>query len=102
MPLDMEVGLSPGVVVLDRDPAPHQKKKGAQPPIFGPCLLWPNSWMDQGATWYRGRPWHRPHCVRWGPRSTHNGTPPNSRPTSVVAKWSPISATAVHVHLMQG
>ena len=19
--------------------------KGAQPPIFGPCLLWPNGWM---------------------------------------------------------
>jgi len=21
-------------------------KKGAHPPIFDPCLLWPNSWMD--------------------------------------------------------
>ena len=21
--------------------------EGAQPPIFGPCLLWPNGWMDQ-------------------------------------------------------
>jgi len=20
-------------------------------PIFGPCLLWPNGWMDQDATW---------------------------------------------------
>ena len=27
---------------------PH--KKGVQPPIFGPCLLWQNSWMDQDAT----------------------------------------------------
>jgi len=27
--------------------------KGAQPPpILGPCLLWPNGWMDQDATWY--------------------------------------------------
>jgi len=25
--------------------------KGAQPPIFGPCLLWPNGSMDQDATW---------------------------------------------------
>jgi len=25
--------------------------KGAQPPIFGLCLLWPNGWMDQDANW---------------------------------------------------
>ena len=30
--------------------------KGAEPPIFGPYLLWSNGWMDQDATWYRGRP----------------------------------------------
>ena len=23
--------------------------------IFGPCLLWPNGWMDQDATWYEDR-----------------------------------------------
>ena len=34
---------------------PHQKW-AQQPPIFGPCLLWPNDWMDRDATWYRGRP----------------------------------------------
>jgi len=52
-------------------PHPQTKKEGAKPPsIFGPCLLWPNGWMDQDATWYRGmlegRPRPRPHCVRWG------------------------------------
>ena len=26
----------------------------AEPPIFGPFLLWPNGWMDQDATWYGG------------------------------------------------
>jgi len=31
-------------------------KKGAQPPIFGPFLLWPNGWMHQDATWHGGRP----------------------------------------------
>ena len=36
---DMQVGLGPGHIVLDGDPA---IPKGAQPPIFGPCLLWPN------------------------------------------------------------
>jgi len=39
MPLGMEVGLVPDNIVLDRDPAPQ---KEAKPPIFGPCLLWPN------------------------------------------------------------
>jgi len=39
----------------------------AQPPIFGPCLLWPNGWMDQDATLYRGRPQPKRHCVTWGP-----------------------------------
>jgi len=25
-------------------------KKAAEPPIFGPCLLWPNAWLDQDDT----------------------------------------------------
>jgi len=39
----MELGLGPGHTVLDgaQLSAPPQKK-GAQPPIFGPCLLWSN------------------------------------------------------------
>jgi len=46
MPLGTEVGLGPGHIVLDRDPAPSPKK-GAQQPhsTFCPCLLWPNGWM---------------------------------------------------------
>jgi len=43
MALGIEVGLGPGDIVCDADPAPP---KGAQPPIFGPCPLWPNGWMD--------------------------------------------------------
>jgi len=38
MPLGTEIGLSPNDIVLDGDPAPLPKK-GAEPPIFGPCLL---------------------------------------------------------------
>ena len=52
--------------------------------------------MDHDSTWYEGRPRSRPHCVRWRP-----STPPRKghssgtfRPISVVAKRSPISATA--------
>ena len=38
-PLGTEVDLGPGHIVLDGVPA---SAKGAQqPPIFGPCLLWP-------------------------------------------------------------
>jgi len=40
MPLRMEVGFGPGHMVLDGNPAPPTKK--TQPPIFCPCLLWPN------------------------------------------------------------
>jgi len=51
MPLGMEVGLGPGHIVLDGDPASPKRgpasTKGAQPQLFGPCLLWPNGWIDQ-------------------------------------------------------
>jgi len=57
IPLGMKVGLGPGDFVL---------VKGAEPPpIFGPCLLWSNDWMDQDATWYGGRPRPRRLCIRW-------------------------------------
>jgi len=55
--LGMEVGLSPGDFVLDGDPAPLPPKGGGDSSqIFGPFLFWPNGWMHQDATWYRGRP----------------------------------------------
>jgi len=60
MRLGVQVGLSSGHIVLDGDPAPPQKE-AQQPPlskftgcvhiICSPCLLWPNGWMDQDATW---------------------------------------------------
>jgi len=44
-----------------------------QPPIFGPCLLSSNGWMDQHAIWYGlwtgGMCRPRPRCVRWEPSS---------------------------------
>ena len=93
MKLGTELGLDTGHIVLDGDPAPPQKRegKGARPlpPIFGPCLFWPNGWMDQDATWYQGRPWPRRHCVRWDPAPSpqKGGTAtPIFRPR-VVAKW---------------
>jgi len=42
MPLGREVELSTGDIVLDRDPASPPQKGAQQPPLFVPCLLWPN------------------------------------------------------------
>jgi len=87
--------------------------KGAQPPIYGPCLLRPNGCMDQDVTWYAGRPRPRrlpkfsanlycgktaryikiPHGMEIGlspadfVRSTKKGAEtPNFRPMSIAAK----------------
>ena len=59
--LGMEVGLSPVDFVLHVAAAPYPK--GAEPPIFGPRLLWPNGCMDQDATWYGDRPRPTRHCL---------------------------------------
>jgi len=67
MKLGVQVGLSPGHIVLDGDPAPPPPK-GHSPPIFGPYPLRPNGCMDQDVTWCEARPRPRRLCVRWGPR----------------------------------
>ena len=80
LPLGMEVGLGPGHIVLDGDPASPPQNMGHSPPIAGPCLLWPNGWMNQDATWYDGRPRPGQHCVRCKPSSTSNGHNPHPHP----------------------
>jgi len=93
MPFGMELGLGPGYIVLD-------SFTPQQPPILDPCLFWSNGWMDQAATWYEGRPRSRAHSVIWGPATSPPTTKrglPNFRPMSIVAKRSPISATAEHM-----
>jgi len=62
--------------------------KGAQPPVFGSCLLCvPNGWMDEDASWYGSAPRSSPHCIRRGPSSPRKGQcrPASFRPMSVVA-----------------
>ena len=56
-----QVGLGPGHIVLDGDPAPLPKK-GPEAPIFGPFVLWPNGWMDEDATWNEVDLGLWPHC----------------------------------------
>jgi len=46
MPLGVEVGLGPDDFVFDGDPAAPRKKRHSPLPILGPCILWPNGWMD--------------------------------------------------------
>jgi len=45
MPLGTDVGLGPGGIVIDGDPAPTER--GRAPPLFGPSLLWPNGRRSQ-------------------------------------------------------
>jgi len=75
IPVGMEVGLTPGHSVLDTNPS-SLPKRGYSSLLFGPCLLWPNGWMDQDATYYDGRARPGLHCVRCGPSSTPRGTVP--------------------------
>jgi len=51
MPLGTEVGLGLGDIVLDGDVAPPWKV-AQQPPLFGPCLLWPNGRPSQQLVLY--------------------------------------------------
>jgi len=92
MPLGTEVAVVPGDVVLDGDPV-----KGESPlPVFGPCLLWPNGWMDEDATWFGSRPRPRPHCVRRALSSPSEKGTAVPRLFGPCLLWprSPISATA--------
>jgi len=86
--LGMQVGLGPGHTVLDGD-QPPPPLKGHSPPIFGPYLLRPNSFMDQDANRHGARPRSRRLCVRWGrcsPPQKAGEAPPNFRPMFIVSK----------------
>jgi len=81
MALGTEVGLGSAQRRCVRWETSSPSLKGARPSVFGPCLLWPNGYMDEDATWYGRRPQPRPHCVRRRPSSPlrkRNSTPPLS------------------------
>jgi len=50
--------------------------QGAEPPVFGRCLLWPNGWMDQDVTWYEGRSRPRHIVLHEDPAAPKKGTVP--------------------------
>jgi len=88
MPLGREVNLGPGDIVLDEVAAPPQMDTA--PPVFGSCLLWPNSWMDEDTTWYGSRP---RHIVSDGVPALHErgAAAPCFRPMSIVATVTRLS-----------
>jgi len=93
MKLGIMVGLGPGQILLDGDAA--LPAKGAQPPIFGPCPLCPNGWMDEDAPWCGGRPRPTRLSVRlelsFPPKT---GIAANFRPMSIVENgWMDQDAT---------
>ena len=61
-------------------PVPLSQKGGGAHPLpqnkknVGPCLLWPNGWMHQDATWYGSKRRSRRRCVRWGRSSPYKGS----------------------------
>jgi len=63
MSLCTKVDLGPGHIVLDGAQLHHQKG-GTAPSTFRPMSI-VIKWLDGSfATWYEGRPWPRPNCVR--------------------------------------
>jgi len=66
MVLGMEVGLGPGHIVLDGDPAPPPKKQGHNP-HFRPMSIVVKRLDASGYHVVGGRLQPRRHCARWGP-----------------------------------
>jgi len=94
MPLGMEVGLGPGRFCVQWGPICPQKKAHPPQPIFGPCLLWPNSCMNEDATWYGSRPRPRPHPhCKMGSQLLAKGAQQSLsfRPMSIVATVAHLS-----------
>jgi len=94
MPLGTEVGLGLRDIVLDVDPATPRKRAHPPYPIFGPCILWPNGWMDEDAAWYGSRTRPRPHCTRRGSTSCEEAQQPPLFGPCLLWPRSPISANA--------
>ena len=65
-----ELGLNPGDIVLDGDPAPPSPKRGHISSRFLANVLWLNGWMDQDETWHKCQPQHQPQCIRSEPSSS--------------------------------
>ena len=92
-PLGTEVDLGLGHIVSDEDPAPPPAKEAQQPPLFGPCLLWPLSPISATTELLLLKVRYRPlspftrcllhYCASTKAGSSSNTMWPGSRPTSM-------------------
>ena len=97
MPLGTKVGLGPGDIVLDGDPAPP---KGHSSPQFLAyvCCGQMAGWIEMPVGTEVGL--GPGHIVLVGTQllpKEHSSPPPSFRPLPIVSKRSPISATAEHL-----
>jgi len=98
MPLGMEVGLDPSDIVLGVDPAPPPQKRAHSPQFSAHvCCGQTAGWIKMPLGTMVGL--GRGRIVLHGDQAPppKRGAAPNFRPMSIVAKRSPISATAQHL-----
>ena len=95
MPLVTEVGLGPG----------HRLLCLSCVSVCDVGVLWPKGWMDQNEPWHGGRPWPRPHSVRWKSSSyspKKRAEPPIFGPFLLWQSWMHQDATCMEVGLSPG
>jgi len=92
MPLAMELGLGPGQIVLDGDPAPFAKKGAHLQFLAHVCCGQMAGWIKVPLGTMVGLGLGNV-VLDADPASP----PPNFQPMCIVAKRSPISATAEHL-----
>jgi len=94
MPLDTEVGLGPGDIVLDGNPAAPLERGTAAPTYRSMSIVAKR--LDGSGYHLVLRPLARRHWLDGDPAPPRKGAqhPRISQPMSIVAKRSPISATA--------
>jgi len=99
MNLGMEVGLGPGHIVLDGDPAPPSQKEHSLPFLAHVCYDQTTGWIKMSLGTMIGLgPGHI--ALDGDPATPKRGTARNIRPISTVAKRLPISANAEHLFKM--
>ena len=100
MSLDTKVGLGPDHIVLDGNPAPPPPK-GKSSPNFRPMSLMAKLLDGSRCHLVRRQASAQATLCCMGIqllRIRSTAPSPNFRPTYIVAKWSPISATAEHLY----
>jgi len=97
MPLGMEVGLSPGHIVLDGDPAHPPPQEGGTTLSFWPMSIVTKRLGGPKRHLVGRKASAQATLCYMGIQLPQKGHSPQFRPMYIVAKRSPISATAEHL-----